>query len=124
MAIKYDITITRAVNNIRNGTITEVPNTETVFEYEDLLPLQNYSICVIGYFDQQQALSSCKDFQTTSTPANSTLVGGIIGSTIALLVLLLIVAGVGLAYFRCIRSRVKSKGTSKVSKVACLASYT
>ena len=45
----------------------------------------------------------------SQTSSSFKLLGGILGSIIALLVLLLMAAGVGLAYPHCIRSRVKGK---------------
>ena len=127
-ADEYNIRVTgRNARNQVYSIIAEVSNTKAEFEYENLPPEQNYTICVSGFYRRtEQTFSSCRDILTTPSPtplttANETAfavtssiaatcsapLAGTLGSIIALLMLLLVVAGVGLAYPRCIRPRVK-----------------
>ena len=123
----YRITITytniTSTSNLTHVITIQVLGTATEVEFNQLIPQQQYTCCVIAVYGSL-IFDSCDSFQTSSGPSpspspspssgslksNSTqLVGGVLGFVIALLVLLLVVAGVGLAYPRCIRSRVKDK---------------
>ena len=104
----YRITITYTSTSNQTYTIsTQVLGTATEVEYSQLIPQQQYTCCVIAVYGTQN-FESCDPFQTSGS-LNSQLVGGVLGFVIAVLVLLLVVAGVGLAYPRCVRSRMKDK---------------
>ena len=125
MADRFNIMVTHTVTTSRiNQTYTiatEVLNTRTKIEYEDLRPEHNYNICVVGFYGWQTTVSSCVSVQTSQQPipttaasmselasvCDFTLVISIFSFVVALLILLLVVAGVGLAYPRCLRPRVK-----------------
>ena len=117
----YRITITYTSTSNQTYTIsTQVLGTATEVEYSQLIPQQQYTCCVIAV-NETQTLYSCDSFQTSPSPNpispipnpnllnnNSTpIVGGVLGFVIALLVLLLVVAGVRLVYLQCVRSRGK-----------------
>ena len=116
----YRITITYTTTSNQTFIIfTQVLGTATEVEYSQLIPQQQYTCCVIAVYGTQTFID-CDLFQTSPSPSpspgpgllnsnSSQLVGGVLGFVIAVLVLLLVVAGVGLAYPRCIRSRVKDK---------------
>ena len=104
----YDIEITYTDNmDISHITVIPVPGTATEVEYNQLIPQQQYTCCVIAVYGSLTS-RSCGFFETSNS--NSTqlvLVGGVLGFVIAVLVLLLVVAGVGMAYLQCVRSRGK-----------------
>ena len=107
----YRITInSTSITSTSNQTHTifiQVLGTATEVEYSQLIPQQQYTCCVIAVYGTQPS-RSCGFFETSNS--NSTqlvLVGGVLGSVIAVLVLLLVVAGVGLAYLQCVRSKGK-----------------
>ena len=110
----YRITIAYTSTSNQTYTIsTPVLRTATEVEYSQLIPQQQYTCCVIAVYGTQ-TFDSCESFQTSPSPSPSTspssstlIVGGVLGFVIAVLVLLLVVAGVGLAYLQCIRSRGK-----------------
>ena len=107
----YRITIAYTSTSNQTYTIsTQVLGTATEVEYNQLIPQQQYTCCVIAVYGSQTS-HSCELFQTSPSHGSnsSQLVGGVLGFVIAVLVLLLVVAGVGLAYPRCVRSRVKDK---------------
>ena len=113
----YRITITYTnITNTSNLAFTisiQVLGNATEVEYNQLIPQQQYTCCVIAVHGTQ-TFYGCDSFQTSPSSGSlnsnsSQLVSGVLGFVIALLVLLLVVAGVGLAYPRCIRSRVKDK---------------
>ena len=108
---RYRITITYTSTSNQTYTIsTQVLDTATEVEYNQLIPQQQYTCCVIAVYGTLTS-HSCELFQTSPSHGSnsSQLVGGVLGFVIAVLVLLLVVAGVGLAYPRCISSRVKDK---------------
>ena len=126
----YRITITYTnITSTSNLAFTitiqlRVLGTATEVEYSQLIPQQQYTCCVIAVYGTL-TFESCDSFQTSPSPSpspspnpspspdslnnNSALIVRVLGFVIAVLVLLLVVAGVGLAYPRCIRSRVKDK---------------
>ena len=128
----YRITInSTSITSTSNQThtiTTQVLGTAIEVEYSQLIPQQQYTCCVIAVYGTQ-ASNTCRSIQTSipdpcpspspslspnlspnTGNSNSTqrvLVGGALGSVIAVFVLLLVVAGVGLAYLQCVRSRGK-----------------
>ncbi len=118
---EYNVTITGSVSAATRRSqmysiIIQVPRNETELEIGNLCPQQNYSVCVTAVLEKEKKASSCRNIQMPpqmppQMPQSSLpiLLKGIFGSIITLLLLLLIVAGVGLAYPCCIRSRVKDK---------------
>ena len=126
----YNIQITYTDNiGIRHTAFISVEGNVTKVEYNQLIPQQQYTCCVFGIYTSYYTSIGCNNFQanpssnttaskSTSNPNpspspdslnnNSTpIVGGVLGVVIAVLVLLLVVAGVGLAYLQCVRSRGK-----------------
>ena len=101
--------ITSTSNQTHIITI-QVLGTATEAEYSQLIPQQQYTCCVIAV-NETQTLYSCDSFQTSPIPASSSchspIVGGVLGFVIVVFMLLLVVAGVGLAYLQCVRSRGK-----------------
>ena len=128
----YRITInSTSITSTSNQThtiTTQVLGTATEVEYSQLIPQQQYTCCVIAVYGTQTS-NTCRSIQTSipdpcpspspslspnlspnTGNSNSTqrvLVGGALGSVIAVFVLLLVVAGVGMAYLQCVRSRGK-----------------
>ena len=122
---------------IRHTAFISVEGNVTKVEYNQLIPQQQYRCCVFGiYSSPLPSFIGCNNFQSNPsptqpyTPSKSTsnpnpspspsspnpgslnsystpIVGGVLGFVIAVLVLLLVVAGVGLAYLQCVRSRGK-----------------
>ena len=129
--VRYDIriTYTDSINMRRIAITISVLGNITEVEYNQLIPQQQYRCCVFAiypsFFFATSYAIGCNDFRTNPSPtqpytnpssspcpnslnSNSTpIVGGVLGFVIALLVLLLVVAGVGLAYLQCVRSRGK-----------------
>ena len=106
----YRITInSTSITSTSNQTHTitiQVLGTATEAEYSQLIPEQQYTCCVFAIYGTQIA-QFCQNCATKSKSERHVV--GVLGFVIAVLVLLLVVAGVGLAYPRCIRSRVKDK---------------
>ena len=135
--IKCNVTIAGTIHTGTRSQVysinIEVLSNETEAKHGGLFPEQKYRICIIGVYSQQQKVSSCRNIQTAPpllhqtpqsshptlhpyiptggepTSCNIKLIEAILGSIIALLVILLAVAGVGLAYTHCIRSRMKTR---------------
>ena len=129
----YRITITYT-NITSTSTLThvitiQVLGTATEVEYSQLIPQQQYTCCVIAV-NGTQTFEYCDSFQTSPSTSPSPspspspnpspspspdslnsystpIVGGVLGFVIAVLMLLLVVTGVGLAYLQCVRSRGK-----------------
>lgn len=111
----YNITLTHTNNsqfsNQTRTTAIQVLGTTTRLEHDRLLPQQNYSYCISSIYGPLMS-SFCHTFQTEtlgSTSGSNNAVG-ILSSVIVVLILLLVLVGIGgLAYPRCIRSRIKDK---------------
>ena len=134
--ITYNIQITYTDNiGIRHTAFISVEGNVTKVEYNQLIPQQQYTCCVFGIYSDSRSIIGCNNFQSNPSPtqpytpskstsnpspspspspspgslnSNSTpIVGGVLGFVIAVLVLLLVVAGVRMAYLQCVRSRGK-----------------
>ena len=113
----FNITLTYTSNSsFSNQTHTstiQVLGTATMLGYDRLVAQQEYAYCVSAIYGPQMS-SFCSTFQTESqhtseSGSTNSPVVGILSFLIILLAFLLVLAGAGLAYPRCIRSRMKDK---------------
>ena len=107
----YNITLTHT-SNTRHQTLTttlQVLGNTTEAQFGGLLPQQAYNYCVIAIYGEQTTSSSCDSLMTSSSTQNSAATVGVLVSIITVLLFLLLLAVLGLAYPRCIRSKVKDK---------------
>ncbi len=116
--IAYNITINNYYEVLSDtvtlySTVTthvKVNKTRRV-QFENLTPGELYHYCVTAIYNNSNEASKCgsETVTTLSQASGARLTEGILSLVIIILVVLLIVAGIGLAYPRCIRSRVKDK---------------
>ncbi len=111
--IAYNITYYEVLSDTVTTVITHVKVNETRrVQFENLTPGELYHNCVTAIYDNSNEASKCGSetiitVTTLSEASGARLTEGILSLVIIILVVLLIVAGIGLAYPRCIRSRVK-----------------
>ena len=139
------IILTHSLNQT-HSVVVQASSTRTRVEFENLVPQQSYRYCVIAVYGPS-LLSFCRTFQTQNSSSIATtlapphpnhnpsttlgcnpepisggcnsIVMGVLVSIIIVLLFLLLLAVLGLAYPRCIRSKVKDK--KHLSKCAITA---
>ncbi len=114
--IAYNITYYEVLSDtvtLYSTVIVHVKVNETRrVQFENRTPGELYHYCVTAIYNNSNEASKCGSetivtVTTLSEASGARLTEGILSLVIIILVVLLIVAGIGLAYPRCIRSRVK-----------------